>query len=122
MTVAAIHPRFARMLSRQFLPSLCDVEEKTVVSDGFGQDVETWSTVQTMRRIPCATAPLSAIERQAAGYTVTDQVWHALLTESYPEITTRHRVLIDDVDYDIDAVEAEPHGSLTRLTVRKIGV
>lgn len=120
-----IHPRFARMISDRMaplFPSLCAVEAKTVTADEFGQEVETWEVVAGMTLIPCAIAPLSAIERQAAGYTITDQVWHVLMTGDYPEITTRHRLLIDGVEYDIDGAEVALQGALTRLTVQRTGI
>ncbi len=119
MSVALIHPRLTAA-NAQFFPLLATIQVKAVTSDPYGQDIETWPNVAELAEIPAAKAPLTAIERQAAGYTATDQAWHVLLAGAYPAITTRHRLSIDGVIYDIDAVEIDQTGSLTRLRVRQI--
>lgn len=119
MTVTLIHPRLLSGMTR-FFPERLTVEEKSATLDAYGQAVETWAAVVGWMDIPCAKAPLSANERQAASYTATDRAWHVLLNGAYPTITTRHRAVIDTDTHDIDAVETDQTGSITRLRVRMI--
>lgn len=123
MTAAIISPR---LLTRMpgFFPSRATIQAKPSppTLDEYGQETETWADVSGLQNIACAKAPLSAFERQAAGYTTTDRVWHVLLSGAYPAITTRHRAVIDIEAFDIDAVEVDQSSTLTRLRVRQIGV
>lgn len=121
MTVPVIHPRFVG-LNSQFFPSLATIEGKTETYDDYGQSVEAWLPVPGLQAIACSKAPLSAQERQALNYTATDQVWIVLLAGAYPSITTNHRAEIDNALYDIDAVETDQTGSVTRLRVRSVEV
>lgn len=112
----------------EYFPSQASIQAKAVVQDPTtGQEQEAWADVLGMRLIPAAKAPMSALELQAAGYTATDQVWQVLLQGAYPQITTRHRVTVDETatggvvgTYDIDAVETDQTNSLTRLRVRQV--
>jgi head-tail adaptor len=118
-----LSPRYTRMLRKQLFTRLCDVEVKTVVADAYGSETETWAQVETLRHIPCAIAPVTTVsgERQQQFYTPTENAWFVLMSGGYPEITTRHRVTIDGVAYDIDAVEVYEN-ALTRLRVSQVGV
>jgi hypothetical protein len=121
VTVPLVHPGLTASLGRSgFFPSSCTIEAATATSDGFGQEQETWEAVSGLQAIGCAKAPLSAIERQAAGYTATDRVWHVLLKGAYPQIATAHRAVVDGETYDIDAAETDQTGPLTRLRVRQV--
>lgn len=119
MAVPLVSPRFATMHGA-FFPSRCTIEVKTIVEDPYGQEVETFADAPGLVDIPCAKAPLSAMERQAAGYTATDRVWTVLLIGAFPQTTTRHRATVDGETFDIDAVETDQTGSLTRLRVRQV--
>lgn len=121
MAVPVMHPRFVA-LNRQFFPSLATIEAVSETQDGSGQEVETWLPVAGLQSLDCAKAPLTAQERQAANYTATDQAWHVLLKGAYPTITTEHRAVVDGDVYDIDAVETDQTGTLTRLRVRTVEV
>ena len=121
MAAPMIHPRFVAA-NRVFFPSLATIEAATTTQDSYGQPVETWAAVPTLTGIGAAKAPLSAQERQAAQFTATDQAWSVLLHGAYPEITTRHRAVIDGAVHDIDAVETDQTGSLTRIRVRTVEV
>ena len=121
MTVPIIHPQ---MLSRLpgFFAAQVTIQGKSVVRDGYGQEIETWTDVSGWEEIKAAKAPLTANERQALRYTATDRVWHLLLAGAYPEITTSHRAAADTEVFDIDAVETDQTGSVTRLRVRQITI
>lgn len=121
MTVAIVHPRLPLKLLG-FFPALVTIQAKTIALDVYGQETETWADVSGWQSIKCAKAPLSASERQAAQFTVTDRAWSVLLAGSYPTITTRHRAVINVEMFDIDAVEVDQVGVLTRLRIRAIGV
>lgn len=121
MTVAMIHPKLISRLSG-FFPALVTIQAKTVALDDYGQETETWADVSGWQAITCAKSPLSASERQAAGYTATDRVWAVLLAGAYPTITTRNRATIDNETFDIDSVEVDQTGTLTRLRVRQITI
>lgn len=120
MTAAIVSPRFASAIGAGFFPSRCTIDAKTVTADAYGEEVEVWASVGSVVDVACAKAPLSAIERQAGGFTATDQVWNVLLQGAYPAITTRHRAIVDGVAYDIDAAETDQTGSLTKLRVRSV--
>lgn len=121
MTVPLVHPRLLSDIGRSgFFPSSCTVQAKTTSADAYGEEQETWVDVSGLQAIDCVKAPLSAMERQAAGYTATDRVWNVLLKGAYPQITTRHRSVVDGEVFDIDAVETDQTGTLTRLQVRQI--
>lgn len=124
MAVDLLHARFTRMMPRQLFTSLLDVEVKTVTQDDAGQEVETWDVVNDhLRNVPCAFVPVTATgETQQQMFVSTANAWLVLLSGDYAEITTRHRVRIDDVAYDVDAVEVDGTGTLTRLRVSQIGV
>ena len=121
MTVPIIH---SRMLSRLpgFFAAQVTIQGKSVVRDGYGQEIETWTDVSGWQGIRAAKAPLTANERQALRYTATDRVWHLLLAGAYPEITTSHRAVIGTDVFDIDAAETDQSGSVTRLRVRQITI
>lgn len=121
MTVPIIH---SRMLSRLpgFFAAQVTIQGKSVVSDGYGEDIETWTDVSGWQEIKAAKAPLTASERQATKYTATDRVWHVLLAGPYPAITTSHRAVIGTDVFDIDAAETDQSGSVTRLRVRQITI
>lgn len=120
MTVAIVHPRFLASVSTGFFPSTCTIEAKTETLDEFGEQQLSWLPVPAIVDVACAKAPLSALERQAAGYTATDQAWHVLLTGAYPAITTVQRAVIDGETFDIDAAETDQTGTVTRLRVRSV--
>lgn len=121
MTAAIVSPRLLSGMPG-FFPFLATIQSKVDTTDTYGQPVETWADVSGWQEIKAAKAPLSAMERQSAGYTATDQVWGILLMGAYPDITTAHRVVIDLASYDIDAVETDQTGSVTRLTVRTVTI
>lgn len=116
-----VHSRFVAKQAG-FFPSLVTIQANTPTQDSYGQPVESWANVGAWVNLACAKAPLSAQERQANQYTATDQVWHALLRGAYPTITTAHRAVVDGTNYDIDAVETDQTGSLTRLRLRTVEV
>lgn len=123
MTVPVIHPRFMG-LNQAFFPSQVTIEVKTDPApvDTYGQTLDVWLPVPGLQAISCTKAPLSAQERQALSYTVTDQAWTVLLAGAFPSITTSHRAVIDNTTYDIDAAETDQTGSMTRLRVRSVEV
>ena len=125
MTVPIVHPRFLDVVGVGFFPSLATIQVKSVTLDDYGQEVETWANVVGMVDVACAKAPpqglRGAIEQQRASYTTTDQIWEVLLQGAYPTITTRHRAVVDGATYDIDAVETDQTGTVTRLRVRTVG-
>lgn len=102
-----------------FFPLLVTIQAKAGTDDPYGQPVETWADVNGWQEIKAAKASLSAMERQTAGYTATDRVWDILLMGPYPDITTAHRVVIDVEFFDIDGVETDQSGNVTRLRVRQ---
>jgi head-tail joining protein len=105
-------------LMGDFFPSQARVEVKVTSQDpATGQEQEAWADVAGAGAVK---APLSAEERQLAGYTATDQAWWVLFDRAMPWVTTRHRLSIDGTAYDIDAVETDQTGSLTRLRVRQV--
>lgn len=120
MTVAIVHPRLMAAMPAGFFPSRCTVEAKTATLDEFGDQLVSWLPVPAIVDIACAKAPLTALERQAAGYTATDQVWHVLLSGAYPTITTTHRAVVDSETFDIDGVETDQTATVTRLRVRSV--
>lgn len=120
MTAAIVHPRFLASVPPGFWPSRCTIEGSTATRDAYGEPVEAWAGVAVLTAIPCAKAPLSAIERQGAGYTATDRVWNVLLQGAYPAITTNQRAVIDGEPFDIDAEETNQTGTVTRLRVRSV--
>ncbi|MFP5369275.1 MAG: head-tail adaptor protein [Actinomycetes bacterium] len=116
MTVPVIHPRLTRMLGA-FFPSQVRVQAKTATQDAYGQEQETWADVIATGG---ARSQLTGEEREAAGYTATDRVWHVALQGAYPQITTRHRAKVDGEIHDIDAVEIDQTANVTRLRVRQV--
>jgi hypothetical protein len=121
VTVAIIHPRFLASVPAGFFPSECTIEgEGTPTQDEYGEETPDWDDVDGLVDIPCAKAPLSAIERQAAGYTARDQAWNVLLKGAFPQITTNHRAVIDGDTLDIDAAETDQTSTVTRLRVRSV--
>jgi head-tail adaptor len=121
MALPIVHPRFLAAVPAGFFPSRCTVQEQTgTTQDDHGQEVEVWTDVAGLTDIPCAKAPLSAIERQAAQLTVTDRAWSVLLKGAYPAITTAHRAIIDGTAFDIERAETDQTGTLTRLVVRSV--
>lgn len=121
MTVAIVHPRLLSKLPG-FFPASVAIQQKSATLDGYGQEVETWTNVTDLGDLSATKAPLTAMERQAAKYTATDQVWHVLLAGAYPEITTANRAVIDGDTFDIDAAETDQTGTVTRLRVRQITI
>jgi head-tail adaptor len=119
--VAELVAQTVAAVPEDYFPSLATIQAKTVTRAPSGQEIEAWADVGGLVGISAAKAPLTAIEQQAAGYTATDQAWHVLLKGAYPTITTRHRAVIDGVTHDIDAVETDQTGTVTRLRVRTVG-
>jgi head-tail adaptor len=119
--VAELVAQTVAAVPEDYFPSLATIQAKTVTRAPSGQEIEAWADVVGLVAIPAAKAPLTAIERQAAGYTATDQAWHVLLKGAYPTITTRHRVVVDGAAYDIDAAETDQTSTVTRLRVRTVG-
>jgi hypothetical protein len=120
MTAAIVHPRFLATMPAGFFPSRCTIEAKTTTLDEFGGEQDAWLSVPAIADVACAKAPLTALERQAAGYTATDQAWHVLLPGAFPAITTVHRAVVDGETFDIDAAETDQTGTVTRLRVRSV--
>ncbi len=116
MSAAIVSPRLLSGMAG-FFPVLVKIQGKAGTDDPYGQPVETWADVVGWQEIRAAKASLSAMERQTAGYTATDRVWDILLRGAYPDITTAHRVVIDLEIFDIDAVETDQSGNVTRLRV-----
>jgi head-tail adaptor len=119
--VAELVAQTVAAVPEDYFPSLATIQAKTVTRAPSGQEIEAWADVGGLVGISAAKAPLTAIERQAAGYTATDQAWHVLLKGAYPTTTTRHRAVIDGVTHDIDAVETDQTSTVTRLRVRTVG-
>jgi len=121
VVAAAVNRRqntLGRPLLRQGHPLHVRIEAKTVTQDDYGQEEVTWAAVVSDVAFK---TPLTANELQALNYTATDRVWSLFLADAYPQITTRHRAVIDGRDiYDIDAVEADQIRMHTRLQVRQV--
>lgn len=125
MTTPLLHPRAIPGLKRAgFFRSTCAILGKLEPAplNDLGQPIDTYVALVAWAAIPCIKAPLSANERQAAQYTATDQAWFVLLDGYYPGITTAHRAVVDGESFDIDAVEHDQTGNLTRLRVRSVEV
>lgn len=121
MTVAIVHPRFLASVPDGFFRSSATIEEQAGTTlDAHGQPIAGWLPVAGLQALKAARAPLSAMERQAAGYTATDRVWHVLLKGAHPEITTAHRAVVDFEEFDIDAAETDQTQTVTRLRVRQV--
>lgn len=119
MTVAIVSPRFLASVPIGFFPSVCTIEERTATQDAYGEESLAWAA-DGIEDVPCAKAPLAAIERQVAGYTATDEAWHVLLKGAYPAVTSGDRAVVDGTPYDIDAAETDQTTTVTRLRVRSV--
>lgn len=109
------------------LSSLCTIQSPSGVFGPSGAPDGVWANVSGLVAIECQAAPVGigsfdGPETNIPAEVMTRQPLHVLLDGYYPTITTKMRALVDAEDYDIEAVEHDSQGRMTRLLVMKASI
>ena len=113
-----VNPRMLERLTPHFYRQRCTIEKGTSTRNSSGEPILTWSTLSDHAAIPCHLAPVRGRETPGANLTVAEATHTALLNGLYPDVTIQHRAKVDQVAYNIVAVEKDSQGAMTRLQLR----
>jgi hypothetical protein len=111
---------FGRIDQQIFVSRLTVQQDTATGPNAFGDTVPVWGPVAGLSGIPCMISPASAFERREPQNVLTETTHIALLSTYLPQIATRMRALIDNVPYDITAVESDSRHAVTRLQLRVV--
>ena len=112
-----IHPKMVDATGRFERAAIIERVEET--TSDFGDISKDWVTKHD--DIPAVIATTSGQgEVRRADDTIVMDAWTVMLQGDFEDITPKHRVVIEDVAYDIIRVERASVGHLTRLTVERV--
>lgn len=119
----------AAALATGLLSSTCTIQEPSGVFGASGAPDGVWVNVAGLIGLECQAAPVSLLgsalggtENKMPQEILSKQPLHVLLDGNYPTITTKMRAVIDSVDYDIESIEHDSQGRMTRLLVTVNGI
>jgi hypothetical protein len=113
--------------------SLATFQQPSQSFDSAGAWNGTWANVSGLVNIPCTAPPVSdariqATENRELSEIVATEWHHVLLDAYYPQIDAgwrgestpagAWRILIDGTAYEIQGVESDSQGQMTRVTAR----
>jgi len=108
------------------LSSSCTIQEPSGVFGPSGAPDGVWANVSGLVGLKCQASPVGMLFSSMAGREMkipadilSRQPLHILLDGNYPTITTKMRALVDGVDHDIESVEHDSQGRMTRLLVTR---
>jgi SPP1 family predicted phage head-tail adaptor len=116
----------SRMLDglTKFFPASCTIQSATLTRDGFGQPIQSWSTVTGLSslavRVASATAIISGNEFRALGILTEETTHIALLQGHYATITPAMQAVIAGVTYNITAVRHDGSDLATYLGLKLV--
>jgi head-tail adaptor len=106
-------------------PDLVTIQVSTPTRDSFGEVIEAWSDVPGLADLACRiTVPrlseaMISTERRYPDRTQIVSQHLVAIPQYLPEITTAHRVLIDDVPWGIRGVHTNQLVSVTRILLEQ---
>jgi hypothetical protein len=116
----------ASAIATGLLSSVCTIQQPSGTFGPSGAPDGNWANVSGLVNLDCQAAPagssFSGHELKLPAEVLTNQPLHVLLDGHYPTITTKMRALIDSVDHDIEAVEHDSQGRMTRLFVTRANI
>lgn len=83
------------------LPDSCDVQRRTVTSDGAGGQTETWTTVAT---VPCRVAPSGGASEGIVANESAGRAGFVVTVPSDTDVRGTDRLVIDDRQLEVVAV------------------
>lgn len=116
-----VHARFLTMLDRVF-PSRCTIKQATNTYEASGELTEgPWVAVSAaLTDLHCRVSPVSGAETREPTHTFT-QVTHTItLAGRYDTILPHMVAVVGSTTYEIEAVEGDGSGVMTRLTTRVV--
>ena len=119
---AVIHPDLLTALSPNFYPSALTIQVGTETASGTGELSVSWANVTGMVAIACRIAPANANERRTEQQVLSVHEWTCDVAQALTGVTTKHRAVVDSVNYDILVVQYDgenPRHS-TRLTLKLV--
>lgn len=105
-----------------FYPDTCTIQAMTNTQSASGAPVETWTDVPGLSGLGCTIAKdrSKAIEYWAAVGTITRDMLICDLPGFYDQITTKHRLVANGVNYNIIAVQWDSHHVMTELILETV--
>lgn len=85
-----------------------------------GQMLPAWADVPGLVDLPCRIQPTRGQEHRLIDHTYAELSHRIALRGSFAGITPKHRVVVEDVVYDIETVEQDSQRLLTYLGVNVV--
>jgi hypothetical protein len=126
MTVntAVVDPRFLSQVGVAFFPTIGSIEAPLPSQSDSGEESYTWTPVDGLESVALAFAPSAGVryntEIRRDNMTEVRVTQYALLQGYYPQITESMRLVIDDVAWNILAIDADSQSTITQLTVERV--
>jgi hypothetical protein len=115
-----VHSDLRGRVQANFYPMRCTIQQMTEAQNSYGEISSSWSNLAGHVDLPCRVA---AELRGSAERRTQDQVyavhgWTIALNGYYPSIIPKMRALVAGVAYDIELVQHDGNGIMTRLVTR----
>lgn len=121
VTSRLVHPLLMRSLPDVFA-RLARIANRTVVSDPYGQEIETYIPDAQLGPIPCMKDPVTGRETRRADGTIVVQPFEIALQGYYPTITEADVIHIDETDYNVLAVKHDDTRTITIVTAEIVNL
>lgn len=119
-----IHPSMLAWLEPNFYPSRLTVQTAVESRSPTGAIIWTWTDAAGMIDLPCRIAPQSGSEQRTPQQVLTQSL-QTCVVPVFLEITTKDRVKVDSVIYDVTSVDTDGQTvngipKTTRLTLKVV--
>lgn len=125
-TAADLSGIMVEALSTGLFSSLVTIQAPDGVFGASGAPSGTYANVAGLVDIRCMAAPLALLggeirdsEMKITPEILTKHPLHCLLEDCFPQITTKHRAILDGVAYDIAGNEQDSQSQMSRLLLTK---
>lgn len=107
-----------RAVADEALPSRCDIQRRTRVSDNGGGYTDQWFNQASS--VPCRVAPAGGGESAATASRVVDETTHFVTLPAETDVTEADQIVTEDATYEVTAVRRRgPWEVSRRVEVRE---
>ena len=106
------------MLTRDFFPQLCSIQQATYAPNSSGERVATWADVDGLSEIACKVGNTAGGERRTSNELYLDATNVIILAGYFDNITEIMRAVVDEQAYDILLVNSNSEKAVMRLVTR----
>jgi head-tail adaptor len=124
MSIATEIAQIRTDIESALLPDTCTIQERTLVSDGQGGNVETWATVDGLGSVACRLDSKLRIDNKeaVAGGAVREfSTWKLTLPQA-TVITTANRVVVGSQAFNVQAVSTGQSWEATKRVSLEVAV